>query len=90
MFMPLNYEQKSPSEYTYTPSGKVYSAKCGHRCKLIFVRSGRFFGHPIRNHFICRVFLHPPFLFDMVRQLNLVIIAENADKILYKYFKKTS
>ena len=44
--MPLNYEQKSPSEYVYTPSGEVYSVGCDRRCKLIFVRSERFFRTP--------------------------------------------
>ena len=58
--MPLNYEQKSPSEYTYTPKSKVYSVGCGHRCKLIFVLLNDFL-HPIRNHFICRVFYSPNF-----------------------------
>ena len=44
----------------YTPSGKVCSVGCDRRCKLIFVRSERFFWTPpIHAHFICRVFLQP-------------------------------
>ena len=60
-FIPLNYEQKSPSEYVYTPSGKVYSVGCDRRCKLIFVRSERFFRTPPCALILYVEFFYSPF-----------------------------
>ena len=62
MFMPLNYERKSPSEYADTPSGKVYSVGCDRRCKLIFVRSERFFLDTHMRSFYMSSFLQAPFI----------------------------